>query len=84
MHYFTFCTVAVLAIAEYVTNLTRIDVVYFVHGYSGFSDHQIVGLCCCKCAVGRTAGKGIPNARVDRRKTSSRLLMTGVNPKKKP
>ena len=51
IHYWTFFTVATLAIAEYVNKLTRIDVNYFLHGGSGFTWHQIVRICCCKCAV---------------------------------
>jgi len=51
IHYLTFCTETTLAIANYVSKLIRIDINYFIRGASGFSHHQIVRVCCCKCAV---------------------------------
>lgn len=51
INFFTFITVVFLFVGNYVLRLTRIDVNFFIHGASGFREHQLIRLCCCKCAV---------------------------------
>jgi len=51
INYFTLVTVAVLYFRDYISKCIRIDVNFFLHGASGFSDHRIVLCCCCWCAA---------------------------------